>query len=240
MDRQLLNRHHLFHRLQHGPYVARGPDADRVTQRHLVTAHLEQFLADHRHRVRRYLTLVGTSHHTAHVAAHRYVGCGGGLANLTEALYPLLNATVRVLLRECLRRRPKHRDLLRACSHRRIKALHVWRKSRVSDRGMPLNRRQHIRRIGHLRHPFGRNERCRLDRGEPRRRKPVDQLDLLLRRYRRLLVLKAISGADLDNPHALGVRQAGRQTAGAEAGVPATPRETSPRDHGAIGLNSDA
>ena len=44
----------------------------------------------------------------------------------------------------------------------------------------------------------------------------------------------------LDNPHALGVRQAGRQTAGAEAGVPATPRETSPRDHGAIGLNSDA
>ena len=69
---------------------------------------------------------------------------------------------------------------------------------RIADAGLAPDARHHFGGIGHLRHPLGRHERRRLDRGEARVGQQVDQRDLDVGRHHRLLVLQAVARADLD------------------------------------------
>ena len=97
-----------------------------------------------------------------------------------------------------LRSRAEDGDLAGAGLQRGIEALQIGRKNRV-DRSRVLADALHPRRVvGHLRHPFRRDERSRLDDALPRIGQALDQLDLGRSRDDLLLVLQPVTRAGFD------------------------------------------
>jgi hypothetical protein len=75
----------------------------------------------------------------------------------------------------------------------------VRHQHRIAHARLAPQAGQHVRRIGHLRHPFRADEAGRLDHRQARRGQPLDQFDLDRRGDARGFVLQTIARPNLDD-----------------------------------------
>jgi hypothetical protein len=69
----------------------------------------------------------------------------------------------------------------------------------IARSGTPRNAGKHLRRIGHLRHPFRADERGHFDHRQIRGAQAIDERDLVRGRHRDVLVLQAVARPHFDN-----------------------------------------
>src|SRR3546814_3544920 len=97
MDSEALARHTARHRIDHDPGPAWRTDADRVAERDLVTAHIEERTSDLRDSGDRHVALVGATEAAGDVTPDADIVPQCGLADRRETVQALGNGTVYVL-----------------------------------------------------------------------------------------------------------------------------------------------
>jgi len=120
-----------------------------------------------------------------------------------EAVDAFRDAAIDVLLRKRFAGRAENHDLVGARGERAFEAAHVRRQHRVDRAWAPFDTGHDVGAVGHLRHPFRRDERRRFDVAKTRRRQAVDQLDLDRRGDEFFFVLQPVTRTDFDDFHLL-------------------------------------
>src|SRR5690606_22043166 len=208
--------------------LARCPDANGVSKRNLVAAHLVEITRDAHHIGQGNLSLVGAAEHGGDVAADAHAVGPGASHHGRKALQRLVDRGVDVVLVEGLGGGGEHRDLLHPDRAGTLVAFFVGNQYRVmharsaGDAGIDLGG------VGQLRHPLRADEAGRLDAPQPGGGEAVDQGDLVGGGDRRLLVLQPVARADLDDAdrrlHAASAFSSATSTASASMKSPAAAR----------------
>ena len=199
MHRDLVHGHVLCHGFDHGLHLARRADADGVAQRNLVTAHGVEFLRHLGDLGRRDIAFVGTTHHAGHVASHLDFPGQRGLGHGPEARKALGDGAVDVLLAEGFRRSTEYRHFLCAGCQCCFEAGHVRHQHRVINAGLSYQPFHDLGMIGHLRHPFGRDEGGGFNAGEAGIGQALYELQLDLGGHRIGLILQPVTGTHLND-----------------------------------------
>ena len=189
MTGQLIDGHALGAGCDHRFGFLRGAGADGVAERDLIAPHVVERGRHFRHPRGRDLALVRAAEHAGHIAAHLDAVLARRLRDRPEALERLGDRAVDVPARKGL--------------GGGLEALEVGREHRVIDAGLAADALEHLGVIGHLRHPFRRDERGGLHRGQTGVGQPLDQLDLHGGGHLARLVLQPVARADLHDAHRL-------------------------------------
>lgn len=185
-------------------HVSRCRDADGVAQAQLVAAHVHQRLADARDLVQRDRALPGVTEAHGDIAADMGALVLGVFDDGLEHGQRLVHRAVEVGLREGLGGAGEDGDPVRAEREGAVEAAPVGDEDgQVHALEIPHQREQ-LLGVGQLGHPLRVYEARRLDRRQPRVGQAADELRLHLGGHRRLLVLQAVTGADLVDPDPLG------------------------------------
>src|SRR6218665_3928810 len=189
----------LQRRLHGALHLARCAHADGVGHAHMLHADLLHQPRQAGHALGCDFALIRATHGATHRPPHGNAGRAGGLSDRRKALDALGNAAVDVLLAEGLAGRAEDHDLVRPVGQRRCKALEVGRQHRIDHALLARDAGHHLVVVRHLWHPLGRHIAGDLDVLQARVLQALHQADLDLGRYRRRLVLQAVTRADIDD-----------------------------------------
>ena len=182
--------------------------ADGVADRHLVGAEVAKPLGSRCHLFDRHGTFVRTPERRREVRTNAQPFACRVARDLRVRHQRLRDALVDVLPAEALRGGGEDRDLGHARRDRPPEPRCVRDERRVLHAWHPADAGEDLPCVGHLWHPAGTHERADLDDRQSGVAERVDQGDLRRHIDRRLLVLQAISGPDLDDAHVAGKQRA--------------------------------
>jgi hypothetical protein len=191
-----------------GGDVTRRRDADRVAERELVAAEVGQAGADGNDLRNRYVALPRIAVAHRHVPAYGQTRVQRPPYHRLEHRELVVERRVEVLHRERLGGAGEDRDLGDTCLQGAVQAALVRHQYGCPDAGRQIDPGQQFGGVGELGHPLGVDEAGGLDRGQPGRGQPVDELGLDLEVDDRVLVLQPVARPDLVDRHPL------RQTLG--------------------------
>ncbi len=187
--------------VQQAQGLRRCADSDRVAERDLVAAAVEQPPRNFCNLSWSNLSFVRAAEHAGDIATDADSCCSRRVEDRVKAFEALRDGAVDVLLGEALGGCGEDRDLARSCGHSGLIAPQIGDQYRIADPGLTVDATQYLGVIGHLRNRLGRDEGGRFDGLQSCAREAMDQLDLGGRGDDLFFVLQTVARPHLDDAY---------------------------------------
>ena len=209
---QVADRYMPGHRVEQVGDLPRVRDADRVAERDLVGAKVDEARRQFGHACRRHRPFERAAEARRQGRPDRQSRAPRLITDALRVRDRLVDGLVDVPLAERFGGGGEDRHFVHACLARAREALQVGHERGVADARPARDTGEDLGGIRHLRHPLRAHEGGHLDRRVAGVRQSVDQRDLVRRRHEGRFVLQPIAWTDLDDGDPLRERGTGHSS----------------------------